>query len=274
MTDQRETFPSAAQAGLLLLAHFLLQYVIGAALYDFRTTMGLGQQQLQGLATLLATGIILAGVQHHRNAGYGNLVHPSKSGALVTTLLLVPPTLLLVPAIVLGDIVLVEGLEAIFPLSRWEERAFEQMASGTFAMVVSVCILAPVLEEMLFRGVLLRSFLQQYPRWVAIAYSAIFFGAAHLNVYQFVLAFLVGLLLGWLFERSRSLIPCMALHAALNVSVVVIGVSYPGNDEVWNAVSAGGVALIVAVAIVGAVCLRAVLVSRSPRAVPTRQQSS
>jgi uncharacterized protein len=274
MIDAREAFPSAVQAALLLLAHFLLQYVVGVAMYDLRGPMGLGLQQIQSLATLLATGIVLAGVQHHRNMAFGNLVHPSRSSAVSTTALVVPPVMLLVPAIVLADILLVQGLEVLFPLSRWEEQAFGQMKSGSFATVVSVCVLAPVLEEMLFRGVLLRSFLQQYPRWVAIAYSALFFGAAHLNVYQFVLAALLGVLLGWLFERSRSLIPCIALHAALNASVVALGLNTAGNEALWDSVSAGGIALAGAMALVGAVCLCKILARRMQHRVGAEQRSS
>jgi membrane protease YdiL (CAAX protease family) len=68
----------------------------------------------------------------------------------------------------------------------------------------------------------LRAFLERYPRGLAISYSALYFGAAHLNIYQFFLAFLLGLLLGWLYERSRSLVPCIVLHGALNTTVVVL----------------------------------------------------
>jgi uncharacterized protein len=75
---------------------------------------------------------------------------------------------------------------------------------------------------MLFRGIILRGFLALYPRWQAILGSAILFGAAHLNLYQFFVALVIGSLAGWLFERSRSLLPGIALHAAYNSSLTLI----------------------------------------------------
>jgi uncharacterized protein len=175
---------------------------------------------MEALVMLLANGLLLAFIVHRRNMSYRDLLHPTHSSVFASLLLLVPPVMLLVPAILLADQVLIASLEHLFPLSLWEEQAFANMVAGNAAAIVSTCVLAPVLEEMLFRGVFLRAFLVQQPRWAAIAYSALLFGVAHLNIYQFVLAFLLGLLLGWLFERSRSLIPCIALHAALNSWIV------------------------------------------------------
>ena len=219
MSD-RETFPSIPQAALLLLAGFMLQYVIGAGLYDVRRTLDLSTNQMNALVTLLANGILLAFVVHIRGTTYGDLIHPSRSSHWGTLVLVVPPVLLLVPAILLLDTALISFLESLFPLSLWEEQAFANMVSGNLAAVISTCVLAPLLEEMLFRGVLLRGFLAQHTRWAAISFSALFFGVAHFNIYQFALAFLLGLLLGWLFERTRSLIPCIALHAAVNTWIV------------------------------------------------------
>ncbi|WP_346779543.1 CPBP family intramembrane glutamic endopeptidase [Burkholderia sp. Ac-20345] len=89
------------------------------------------------------------------------------------------------------------------------------------------CLVAPVLEEMLFRGIMLRSFLRQYPPGTAIAHSAAVFGLAHLNVYQFVLAFGIGLLIGKLYAATRSLLPGILLHAFYNTIVVIVALKTP-----------------------------------------------
>lgn len=86
--------------------------------------------------------------------------------------------------------------------------------------VISACVLAPVLEEMLFRGLILRGLLTRYPPSVAIIHSAALFGLAHLNIYQFTVGFSTGLLLGLAWQRTRSLWPCMLLHAGFNAGVV------------------------------------------------------
>lgn len=264
MPTRNDSFPSVPQAFALLLVDFFLQYFIAAALYDVRQSLDLSTPQLNALTMLLANGALLAFVIHHRDTTYRDLLHPSRSSARSALLLLVPPVLLLVPAIVLLDEVLGAALEAAFPLSRWEEQAFEGMTQGNLGAVVATCVLAPVLEEMLFRGVLLRAFLVQQPRWAAIAYSALFFGVAHFNIYQVALAFWLGLLLGWLFERSRSLIPCIALHAAVNTWVVVysgLGAEHARGPE-HTALATWLFATVAAV--VGALLLRRLLATYPP----------
>jgi membrane protease YdiL (CAAX protease family) len=222
MPLERKSFPSAPQAALLLLSGFLLQYILGAALYDLRNSLGITDVQGQALVMLLANGTLITAVLHFRGMSHRDLVHPSKNSLLLTSIFLVPPVLLLVPLTVLLDLVVIESLEALLPVSTWEQQAFANMVAATLPAVVASCVIAPIVEEMLFRGILLRSFLEQYPRGVAIGFSSLYFGAAHLNIYQFLLAFLLGLLLGWLYERSSSLVPCIALHAAVNGSVVVL----------------------------------------------------
>ena len=60
-------------------------------------------------------------------------------------------------------------------------------------------------------GIILRSFLQQYERNYAILGSAVVFGFYHMNIYQLVGASLFGIVAGWLYERTRSLIPGIAI---------------------------------------------------------------
>jgi uncharacterized protein len=254
MQAKDEEFPSVTQAVLLLVASFLLQYLVAALLYDFRGAMSVTEGQAQALVMVLANGLVLVAVMQYRRMTYRDLVHPSRSSVAATLALLVPPVLMLVPLVLLLDAALTHTVQSVLPLSRWEEQAFASMAAGNLATVVAGCVLAPILEELLFRGVLLRAFLRHHPRWAAISYSALLFGAAHMNVYQFLLAFLLGLLLGWLYERSQSLLPCIALHAALNTSITVLeqadipsGVAEP---TAW--------ALSIAVAFVGGTALRRV----------------
>jgi uncharacterized protein len=229
MPSKSDAFPSVREAAALLLGLFLLEYLIGAALYDARHVLGITTHQQQALNMLLANGIVVVLVMQIRSMNYRDLFQPSQSSPVATLLLLVPPVLLLVPGILLVDETIDGVLQKLLPLSQWEEQAFESMVANNLAAVISTCVLAPVLEEALFRGILLRSFLAQHDRWPAIAFSALFFGAMHMNVYQFVLAFWLGLLLGWLFARSHSLIPCIALHGAVNSWVVFTEIGRKAN---------------------------------------------
>ena len=203
----------------MLLGLHLAETVVGSVLYDFRGRLGLDASALSALTLLLASAIVFTLAMRFTRTGYGELFHASPASLSATAVLLLPAVFALVPVLVLVATGLTDWLVAILPLSRWEEELFAGMAPDTVAAIVLVCVLAPVLEEMLFRGLILRGFLARYPRWPAIVLSALLFGAAHLNIYQFVVGIVIGVPLGWLYERTRSLLPCIALHAAYNVAV-------------------------------------------------------
>ena len=83
-----------------------------------------------------------------------------------------------------------------------------------------IALLPPVVEEMVFRGCVLKSLLRWKPRlkWAMIALSALFFALVHLNPAQMPHAFLIGLLLGWMYERTGSIVPGVAYHWANNTA--------------------------------------------------------
>lgn len=80
---------------------------------------------------------------------------------------------------------------------------------------MAIGIFAPVVEEIVFRGAILRILLGLFSRswhWVAIIFSALIFGAIHLNLAQGLHAFVIGLLLGWMYYRTSSIVPGILLH--------------------------------------------------------------
>ena len=84
---------------------------------------------------------------------------------------------------------------------------------------MAIGIFAPVVEEIVFRGAILRILLGLFSRswhWVAIIFSALIFGAIHLNLAQGLHAFVIGLLLGWMYYRTSSVVPGILLHWITN----------------------------------------------------------
>ena len=221
-SPNRPAFPSATQAVLLYLALFLCELVVGSALRDANRLFGLSTMQIGVLSSVLGNGLVFAMVMHSQRLGWRELFHPSPNSARATLLLVVPPALLLVPALMVAITSALDLLTRAMPLSPWEEAMFSRMADGSVAAVLAVCVMAPMLEEMLFRGIVLRGFLGRYARWQAILMSALLFGAAHMNIYQFLVGVAMGTVLGWLYERTRSLIPCIALHAAYNGTTLLL----------------------------------------------------
>lgn len=222
MKERNEHFPSALEAFFVVIALFVAEYVVGAALYDLKAFSGVDPRDVLGVVALFGNSIVFTALMHYKRLSYASLFHPSQRSITATLGTLSLPILLIIPALTLAMWTLMSALVLVAPMSRWEEAMFNQMMSNGLVSMVSVCIIAPVLEEMLFRGVILRSFLHQYSPRVAIAGSAALFGLAHLNLYQFFVGFLLGLVAGWLYERSRSLWPCILFHAAYNSAVTAI----------------------------------------------------
>ena len=83
-------------------------------------------------------------------------------------------------------------------------------------MIFGSIIVAPILEESIFRGVLLRGLLTRNSAPVSVILSSVIFALIHVHLFQVVPAFLLGLLFGIVFVRSHSLLYTMILHFAAN----------------------------------------------------------
>jgi len=77
-------------------------------------------------------------------------------------------------------------------------------------------IIGPICEEIIFRGIIQEGFLHTYSPNKAILFSALIFGGIHLVPLQVLSAFLAGLLLGWIYWKTRSLWIVMILHIINN----------------------------------------------------------
>ena len=99
---------------------------------------------------------------------------------------------------------------------------------------LAIGILAPLAEEAVFRGAVLRVLLRLFDKkwhWIAIAISAILFGLVHGNVQQFVHATLIGLILGWMYYRTDSILPGVLFHWINNSAAYVISNLIPNAEQ-------------------------------------------
>ena len=99
---------------------------------------------------------------------------------------------------------------------------------------LAVGVFAPVAEEMLFRGAILRRLLDVMDgrrAWLAIAVTAALFGIVHLNLAQGLNAFVLGLLLGWMYVRTRSIVPGIVFHLANNTVAFALCRLFPGSAD-------------------------------------------
>jgi phosphatidylglycerol---prolipoprotein diacylglyceryl transferase len=85
-----------------------------------------------------------------------------------------------------------------------------------WASMFLLMIVAPVTEELMFRGLILRGLLRRFSLPRAFLLSSMLFGAVHLNPWQFVSALGLGLMFAWWYARTQSLIPSLIGHALAN----------------------------------------------------------
>lgn len=99
-------------------------------------------------------------------------------------------------------------------------------AAGLVGLVVLLALCAPVVEELLFRGLLMRGLEARVPRPVALFLSSAVFAAAHVQAVQFAGLFVAGLTFGALAQRRGRLAPAIAAHVAFNlVTVLYLGLA-------------------------------------------------
>lgn len=110
-------------------------------------------------------------------------------------------------------------MRSVMPMPQWLAKFFADliMAKNSFwGSLFALSVVAPVTEELFFRGLVMHGFLSRYSALNSVLVSSILFGIIHLNPWQLISGVALGLLLGWWFVRTRSLWPCLAGHALAN----------------------------------------------------------
>jgi hypothetical protein len=87
-------------------------------------------------------------------------------------------------------------------------------------LALLACVIAPIFEEVFFRGFVFQGFARSWgPVWGGIV-SATLFALSHQQLDIFVPLVALGLALAWVFYATRSLWACITLHAAFNAIAV------------------------------------------------------
>ena len=125
-------------------------------------------------------------------------------------------TLLWVVFLGLGSILPLQWIyeQLNISLSMEMEEMFKSIMGNRWGYL-ALGILAPLAEEMVFRGAILRTLLNYFNGrmyWVPIIVSALLFGLVHGNMAQLLNAFFIGILLGWMYYRTESIVPGIVLH--------------------------------------------------------------
>jgi len=98
-------------------------------------------------------------------------------------------------------------------------------SQGKILIILWIGFLDPLIEEVFYRGILLKELLRKVPAWIALSGQALLFAAMHLDSARFLYLVGLGLTLGYLVKRTSSLLPAVILHVILNVLTLIV---------IWN----------------------------------------
>ena len=116
-----------------------------------------------------------------------------------------------------------DALSSLLPaMPEWLEQTMKQLLNAPlWITLISVSVFAPLFEEWLCRGVVLRGLLATKSPRTAIIVSSVFFAVIHFNPWQAVPAFILGLLFGYVYYKTGSLKLTMLMHCANNTMAAI-----------------------------------------------------
>lgn len=147
-------------------------------------------------------------------------------------------TYLIIFPMMFGMMLIAEFITSQIPISgpffgeyyAYFSKMMEQMTNDKATMIVMAVIMAPIFEEIVFRGIIQKGLINKGTKpGVAIAISSIVFGLVHGNPWQFVGAVLLGSVLGFVYYKTKSLLLPILLHAFNNLCSSLL--IFYGNTE-------------------------------------------
>ena len=110
------------------------------------------------------------------------------------------------------------------PMPEFFQDTFDSLMGKQIFIIsfLMIGILPALLEEMFFRGVVLNGFYNNYSEKKAILISALLFGLIHLNPWQFVTAFIIGIIMAWVCIKTKSILLCIYMHLFNNLTGVIV----------------------------------------------------
>ena len=105
------------------------------------------------------------------------------------------------------------------------ETARDLLAEAGGSLVIAfvlVGIWAPIAEEIFFRGFAMSGLANRFGMTMAVVLSSALFALAHLDIASLAPTFILGLALGWVYLRTRSIWPCIFVHGLHNTAALVV----------------------------------------------------
>lgn len=220
--NKYRVYPSVFDAIHLVVLYLFLQSLIDfpLALYDYHHDTNWLSNQWIGIASTVVTTLFIY------IFGFRKTKAPFKevfSIKLFNPLILIP-IIITLPALQHLVTYLNIEVEKLLPTPPWFWELFERVLNNRFGFwgaIVKVAIIAPIIEEILFRGIIMNGLIKNYRSWYAVLMSGVLFSLYHLNPWQMTYTFFLGLLLGWIVLKTKSLPLAILIHSINNLLVLL-----------------------------------------------------
>jgi len=219
-SPNQNTYPTITQAwgivGVLILAQIIaspIQLVLGK-------DNGLGLFLMYTVALSFGLAFAIMNKSRAITSRYGpyDSLDPLEIQPLIEQQS-VYPSIYLLSFMALPSIMMISmPIANIIPTPEFFIEQLEALMDGDIGVFhfLTIVVAAALFEEAIFRGVILDGFLRRYTPKKAILYSAFLFALVHMNPVQFPHTFILGIFIGWIYYRTQSIWPCIAIHMLNN----------------------------------------------------------
>ena len=224
--DHKKYYPTILGAAHLVILYLFIQTVVDfpLAIWDYYHGTEYLYHPVKKIALSLGSILFILFFAYRKAKTTLSELFPVRRFNLLIFIPMI--TFLAAAHVFLGEINL--WVDKMIPPPPWFWELFNKVFEsdfGIYGAFLKVVIIAPVVEELIFRGVIMHGLMRNYPKLIAIFVSALFFALFHLNPWQFPATFLLGLLLGWVMVITRNIFACIIGHSINNL-LVLLSIEY------------------------------------------------
>lgn len=228
--QDRHDLPTVGNAVLLGITILLIKFFISFAMQAPGSWFGFAKQTVIVLVATVAMPAILMALILTRNAAKSLRLSrcrvPVASAAILAAIFLHPlvmwfTTLVMYVYPPSGDLMQLQQVVGTILAD----------APNIWVILLVFAVAPAIMEELAFRGFMLSGFESFRNKWTAVIATSLLFGLAHGVLQQSIITFFVGMILGWIAIRTKSLLPCVLYHATHNGLTVCISMITAGHIQ-------------------------------------------
>lgn len=213
---KKRFFPNLKEAWILALCVVPLMFV-AYAIGELLKTAKIDNGIITLIVYLVSIGtLVFVAMRYKKSTGDSPQIYCKNKVSFLIYLLAIPAIIGLSCFVdVIGSIILPEISEDL-------QDELTKMMNFNLPVLLTTIVAAPVLEEIFCRGIICEGLIKNNSPREAILWSALIFAVIHLNPWQGISAFAIGCFLGWIYWKTRSILPCIFIHFVNNSAAVLI----------------------------------------------------